>query len=427
MTKSDLESSTNQNLLEYNPNLISVYYRNCYSNIIEEKIPPVRDSYIQLVCNNVYRNFKLKDSKEIITRVSRSFVSHFNEAVLAVAKAKQQGCIGKYNKLCIKKKNGKNRVVYNPSPEFKQVLVKFLKVLEYVSFDKYNNIYKCNRVHRLDPNLPAITVINQRYKKINSKQVLPHKKSIDGVLASLSGKISKYTKIGGTDKIELHKLDIKNAFQSTSYSIVKGLYESRLLEYHDIRKFIIDNLGMCFVDGKLPPGYPTSSILFNFVKDIMLRKFKDKLFAILNDGTGIDSYVDDIYLLIDSSNPNKDLAVARFKKYIRKWGYRINKNKNKKIEVTSSIKNIISLKFKSTNILGKYPKQGSKFAVYWSGSRRHKNKLRMLEYILKKEQQNSGSSADSQKDSAEILKQKVNSFKDFYFPVVGSHTYRAML
>lgn len=424
MTKLDLQSFSNLNLLEYNYGIVKKFWSNYYS--FDRNVNPI-DSYLTLVCRRIQCNYRASLAKDIINSVAKSFTSTYNSTVIAIEEAKRSGILGKYEKVIIKKKNGQARVVYNASPEFKTILRKFLEVLEYVCFDKYHTKYRAQHVNRKDGEVvyysanvrgsTGSTKRNNRYRFKHTKQICPHKKSIDSVLADISGGI--YTKLP-IKKIGIYKIDIKDAFLSTEYSLVKNLLEIRLKEYPLIRDFIINNLEMCFINGRLPPGYPTSNLLFIFVKEIILEKFRDTRHALLK----IYSYVDDLYLLYDASNINKELLLTRFQKYLRKWGYRVNKNKTKNIVINH--KNKIIDQFKSTSLLGKFPKQISPTRVVWAGSRKHKNKLRMLKYIQQKEQQNSGSSVDPTKDNAEILKQKVSSFEDFYFPGAGSHTYRAM-
>lgn len=425
----------NPNYLEYDPSAPKEYAKNqsYYTSYIDL---PYRQSFVHLIGNMSYQAYKKKDLEKVLCHRTYRFVNRFNRLVDLIEEGKKEGYIGNYAKKIISYSSGKKRVVFDPNPKFKILLQQFAKVLETVCFTEFDPRYKTYRVDKF-------TLVYKAYNLYKNKRIipyrfiLPHKLSIDNVLTKMSIEIHKsFTPL-------IIKLDLKDAYRSTSIDIVKKLIGKKLDKVQVIYDFIMENIDMCFIDGKLPPGYPTSSVLFNFVKDSMLDRFKDRKGYIRS----INSYADDIYILADQTkgiteytDQDRKNIIRYFIKYIRKWGYRINSKKTDYIEVFDSVrkktthmigypdKRILSSKMKSYRILGKILKIDLKTSkdvslMRWEGSNKEKNKLRMLNYILSKEQKSNGSQVDPTKDNIPMLETKIKSFKGFYFVEPGDITY----
>ena len=425
----------NPNYLEYDPSAPKEYAANqsFYTVYIDL---PYKQSFVHLVGSQSNQAYKKKDLQKVLCHRAHRFVNRFNRLVDLIDEGKKEGYIGKYTKKIISYSSGKKRVVFDPDTKFKVLLQQFSKVLESVCFSEFDPRYKAYRVDKFTLTYKAYNLYKGK-RIIPYKYILPHKVSIDNMLTKMSIEIHK------SFTPTIIKLDLKDAYRSTSIDIVKKLLAKRLDKIQIIYNFIMENINMCFIDGKLPPGYPTSSILFSFVKDSMLSRFKDRKGYIRS----VDSYADDIYILADKTkgiteytDQDRENIVKYFVKYIRKWGYRINTKKTDYIDVfdpvqkkTTSMlgypdKRNLSAKMKSYRILGKILKIDSKTSkdlnlMRWEGSNKEKNKLRMLNYLLAKEQQSNGSQVDPIKDNTSMLETKIKSFKGFYFVAPGDITY----
>lgn len=384
--------------------------------------------FIHLVAQKTALSCKQQARLIVASHRVKRFISRYNSFIDLLSDAKKEGYIGKYTKHCIYQSNGKKRIVFNPEPRFKKLLKAFNKVLEAICFTEFSGRYKSYKMHRQF----CTAASHQLYK---GKQItpfrfiLPHKVSIDTVLCRLA------VWFKGCHKPSLIKLDLKDAYQSTSETVVRGLLAKRLNNYGEIYDFILDNLGMCFIDGKLPPGYPTSSVLFHLVKDQMFVRHTDKTGYI----RGIESYADDIYVVVDkgsSEDTPEKLLIRKRKidsliKYMRKWGYRINQKKTDYIPIfaerdSRTTLTKLSNKASSKKILGKclkYNFSSTADIFTWQGTRKNKNKLRMLNYLIEKEKQGNLGEVDPSKDNARVLEIKKKSFENFYFPSSGSIVY----
>lgn len=413
----------NPNYLEYDSSVVDTIAKFKGSPISLLEIIDTKNLYKYLVAGKIgigYRNSVV--SKVASHRIKR-FIVRYNSFVDLVEDAKKNNYIGKYTKHCIQSSNGKKRVVFNPESRFKKLLKAFSKVLESVCFSEFSGRYKHYKIQKKGCSYFSHK-LNSRKEVTPFRFVLPHKVSIDSVLShiAVSFRSCLYPSI--------IKLDIKDAYQSTTEDTVRYLLDKRLNSYDQIYKFILDNISMCFINGKLPPGYPTSSVLFHFIKDQMLHRWLDKSGYLKN----IFSYADDIFIVVDDKAPEDSSNLQKLKKdkidsfirYLRKWGYRINQKKKDHIPVfVSSNGNVLSSKMASTRLLGKTLKHfpTSLLSFSWEGTRKHKNKLRMLKYLIEKEKQSNLSSSNIDKDNVQLLEVKKRSFEDFYFPKVNDVVY----
>lgn len=411
----------NPNYLEYERSVVKTYISK-YQNIIAKDF-----EYVREINKHIYATFKKNDITKVIYKRSEKFVSRYNNVVDLIEEGERKGCIGKYRKLFIKKRFGTKRTVYEPEAQFKFILSKFADILEYVLFDTFstrNRYKKIDLITTEDVRCDVLPNGKNGLSYIPQKNIVASNRSVNNVLYSMGHTMAKLLTNNTTASyLYIHKFDIKDAFTSTKLHLVKQLIAAKL-KGGKLCDFILKHIDMCFVDGSLPPGYPTSNVIFGFVKDLMCSRF----ICFLQKEThgNFFSYVDDFYYV--DSNPRSHETVNKFKKYIRRWGYRTNINKSKIIVIS---KNKIGKQGYTIpeKILGKVATIGShlgfyRFRVYWNGSRQVKNKIRMLDYLLKKVK-DSKHQVDTSKDSENVLVQRKEGLKQFYFPEVGSCTYRA--
>lgn len=389
-------------------------------------------SYMNLVGAYASQAYKKKNLQKVLSHRIHRFVTRYNHLVDLIEDGKKEGYIGKYTKKVITHSSGKKRVVFDPEPRFKKLLQTFNKVLENICFTEFSNEYRLYKYSKFKGSYQSHNIYKTKtYTPF--RFVPPHKLSIDNVLYKMTASIKK------SFSPTIIKLDLKDAYRSTTIDIVKKLLSKRLDKYQVVYDYIMENLDMCFIDETLPPGYPTSSLLFNYIKDYMLRRFKDRKGYIRD----IESYADDIYIIADKAkgiteytDADRKAIIKYFIRYIRKWGYRINTKKTDYVDVfmkptsTSHYRQrALTSKMKSFKILGKiasivaHPTDNQVFIVRWGGSNKQKNKLRMLNYIRKKEEQARLSQVDSSKDTTAMLDLKIRSFENFYIVKETDTTY----
>jgi len=412
----------NPNYLEYDPSAVKQYASTEFLGFIGAV--DYDHSFMHLVSQHTSQAYKKKDLQKVVAHRVRRFVARYNQFVDLVEEGKKEGYIGKYVTKVIAHSSGKKRVVFDPDPRFKKLLQIFTRVLENICFTEFSQKYRLYKYSKFKGNYASYNLYKGK-STVQFKFVMPHKLSIDNILYKMTVAMKK------SFSPTIIKLDLKDAYRSTSIDIVKKLLGKKLDKYQVVYDFIMENINMCFIDGSLPPGYPTSSLLFNFVKDYMLRRFKDRKGYIRD----IESYADDIYILADKAkgiteytDADRKAIIKYFVKYIRKWGYRINTKKTDYVDVFVKTTNTpqhrqrsLTPKMKSFRILGKipsvvaHPTENQVYIIRWQGSNKQKNKLRMLNYLRKKEEQARLSQVDASKDSAAILDSKIKSFESFYF------------
>ena len=421
----------NPNYLEYDSSAVKEItscnnHFTTFSNNVDSK-----SLFVHLVAQKVGLSCKAKARLTVASHRVKRFIVRYNGFIDLLKDAKKEGYIGKYTKHCIHQSNGKKRIVFNPEPRFKKLLKSFNKVLESICFIEFSGRYKSYKTYKKDCK-SASHLLYKRKEVTPFRFILPNKVSIDTILARVG------IRLKGCHKPVLVKMDLKDAYQSTSEATVRDLLAKKLNNYDELYDFILDNIGMCFIDGKLPPGYPTSSVLFHMVKDCMFVRYTDKAGYIKE----IHSYADDIYVVVDRYKARKEdktpVEENAYKKridilvrYMRKWGYRINQKKTDHIPIfTENTKGYtasqLTSKASSVKILGKclkykYTPTSDNFS--WQGTRKNKNKLRMLSYLIEKEKQANLSRVDPEKDTHQILEIKKKSFENFYFPAPETIVY----
>lgn len=422
----------NPNYLEYDPSVIRTYIAK-YQTIVPENF-----EYIKIVNNNIYTAFPRNNIKTIIYKRCEKFVKRYNAVVDLIEEGKKKDILGSYKKIAIPKRFGRKRIVYEPQQEFKFILQKFTDILEYVLGDTFSPRNRYKRVFKGTGRDAPCDMKNVKGKTITyvpNKNIIQSNISVDNVLYSIGHKMEKLLSYSTLERdsmkdakyfpVHIYKFDIKDAFASTRLSLVKTIIKNKFTDCKVIN-FILDNIDMCFIDGVLPPGYPSSSIIYGFVKDAMLSRFRNKTMELHT--CKIFSYVDDFYYMTRASKDLGQKVVKNFQKYIRRFGYRINKDKSSYIKIDQKDVNYIGY-YIPQKILGKvacikrisgYPH----FQVTWKGSRQAQNKIRMLDYLVQKEKDSKRSHVDG-KDSETILAQRKKGLEEFYFPRVASYTYRA--
>jgi hypothetical protein len=168
----------------------------------------------------------------------------------------KKGNVYSFSEYKIRKRNGKEREITSPCKTFKQDNRQLLDLLILVT-------------------PPAI-------RQANSLSVADIYKKIESKIAKRNDLVSRYK------KNYILKLDIKNAFSSTTKDlIIKNLITQCQLEY-DVAESVAE---ACTLNSILPQGFATSRLLY----EICAQKIDEYLKG-LTFNTGYYRYIDDIIL-----------------------------------------------------------------------------------------------------------------------------------
>ena len=333
----------------------------------------------------------------------------------------------------IPKKDGTKRIIFDPNDSYKNLLKILNKYLKHFLFTK-----KATRLllkERLEDPIKGRKLAITIKGKQRSKLVYPTDVGCQMILDRISRDIDSYRQ-GKWYYLGILRVDVKDAYLSTPYD--KFIKESaRLLVRAEYSKSSLYSLLMpeclklMFINGKLPPGFPTSPTIFTF----MIRKIMKKFSGVTNhtDAMGIHMvnstvdtlYADDLSLMYlsckDINTQAKNYLRNSVCKFLRKNGYGVNKRKLRFIPVLKQDRSGISAIMKSTKFLGKHLQEHS--CLRWRGSRKELKRIRLLRHILDKETKHSKSEKDSNYESSSALNSKIFSTQRYYFPQPGETEY----
>lgn len=169
----------------------------------------------------------------------------------------------------------KKRLILAPTTEYKKFLKKFNIVLRFIFHIILRKI-SANKNLLLDRNSSTISHFNLNNICYSSRE--------------LNKNFSNKPSIIDKDYVMLYnnpifiKYDIKDAFNSTSYSLFCNLLRNNSLEffcgnytYLLLIDVILNKAKYLFINNKLPQGFNTSSIIFNYIQNFIFLKVISKM------------------------------------------------------------------------------------------------------------------------------------------------------
>lgn len=285
--------------------------------------------------------------------------------------------IGKYRVSKIKKKSGKYRTIYIPDDEYKRELRKANKLLTRsckILAARIGNIGVCD-----------YSLVGNKYAARRANVALNRQQDISIFSNNIFVDQNKID-VTSIKNFCLVRIDIKNAFENTNLIICERAIRKTIVEIIEQIESLLITIGIkrgiiippdlgtlvcntllncCFVDGKIPTGFPTSTALFN----LAFGSLDSSIFTLLRKISyeyEYIRYVDDLNFIVDRQHVSYVIKKIRF--FLAGRGYEVN---NKKIKVMTE-KNGYSLLGYSVGRENPRP------------NKRIRNKIRMYTYLKNK-------------------------------------------
>ena len=160
-----------------------------------------------------------------------------------------------------------------------------------------------------------------------------------------------------TEPPVFYRVDIKDFFANTTPTMFKTEMEIRGFRSKNIKKLI----DLCFWKRHLPTGAPSSPVVSSIASDHLDRRLVCALLP--HKATRVARFADDYFILFPNDSSFKS-CVGVINYIINDYGYKINKDKTRKININSHLKVM--------GIVGSFQKDGN---LQISLSRKKRNEI----------------------------------------------------